>query len=324
MSFKDALKTIGGDWNAPPAPAAVPAPAGNGITRIPLANIEPDPDQPRKVFDADKLKELADSIREDELQQPIGLRSNPKKPGHYLIRFGERRFRAVGLLGWEDIPAIISDSGNFTIQALVENIQREDLAPMEKANAIVRAMETEKLNATQLAKKLGKPNSYVTTYTTLVKMPPTFQKCITEGTVNDVNTLYEAYRLADTYPSEVEKLLVAASTDKPVNRDAVRKLAATLKGEDARPKGGKAKVTPESGNEGDSNSGAGSSKPAQPATVPASTLPRIFVADDDAELGHLNLARPAADGQAFVIRADNLETMEQLSSLRIVRIEQPA
>lgn len=319
--LSDALKGLSGNaWDKQPA---VPVSAA-ADSEIELDLIDPDPDQPRKEFDADRLEELAESIKEHGLQQPIGLRPNPNAPDRYVIKFGERRWRAFKLLGYKSIPAIVRDTSNVAVEALIENLQREDLTPGEIARALARYADETKKKGTEIAKQLGKSNAWVSQYLAVMKMPPDFVAVLESGAVNDVSTLNEAFKLYRTYPEDVTKLIHGASADKPVSRDSIRKLAAKLKGEDARPKGGKAK-TPEPDAEGDSNASQDDSTGAASPTPSATALPRVFVLDEEGEeIGYLDLSEPTNEGAVRVIRDGNgLSTREQLATLRIARVELP-
>jgi ParB family chromosome partitioning protein len=118
-----------------------------------VVKVVPNPDQPRKFFDEEKLQELADSIRAKGLLHPITV----KKVGDdtYMIIAGERRFRAFGLLGRATVPAIVSD-GDADELALIENIQREDLSPIDEFEAVARLMEKHAYTQGDVAEVLGK------------------------------------------------------------------------------------------------------------------------------------------------------------------------
>ena len=124
------------------------------VETLPLREIEPDPDQPRKTFEQETLSELAASIAEHGLLQPIAVR--PKPSGGYLIVAGERRWRASRMAGLTEVPVIVKDVTDEQAMelALVENLQREDLNPMEEAQALQQLRETLKLTQEALAARL--------------------------------------------------------------------------------------------------------------------------------------------------------------------------
>jgi ParB family chromosome partitioning protein len=131
------------------------------IIEVDLAKLRPNPDQPRTVFKEEALQELADSIKQHGLIQPIAVVHDGDKEGSFVIVAGERRFRAYQLLGRATIPAIIT-SGNPDEIALIENIQREDLSPIEEAEALAKMMNRHSYKQEELAKIIGKSRVTVT------------------------------------------------------------------------------------------------------------------------------------------------------------------
>ncbi|WP_296034639.1 ParB/RepB/Spo0J family partition protein [uncultured Gemmiger sp.] len=149
---------------------------------LPLREIEPDPAQPRKQFDDDALNQLADSITENGLLQPIAVR--PKKLGTgYIIIAGERRWRAARLAGLDEVPVIIKDVSDeqAAALALIENLQREDLNPIEVAEGCHQLIEKYGLTQETAAKKLGKSRSSVTNSLRLLALPQEVRHKVSEG-----------------------------------------------------------------------------------------------------------------------------------------------
>jgi ParB family chromosome partitioning protein len=148
------------------------------MQRIPVADIEPNPKQPRKDFDEVALQELAHSIKLHDLVQPVTVAAMPA--GKYRLISGERRWRAAKLAGLKDIPAYIrkADDHQLLELALLENLQREDLNAMEIALSYKRMME--ELNHTQeeVAERMGKERSTVANYIRLLKLPPDIQVAV--------------------------------------------------------------------------------------------------------------------------------------------------
>ena len=151
------------------------------ILRIPVDMIEPNPYQPRMSFDQEALDELADSIRTLGLIQPITVRR--KDEGRYQIISGERRFRACRLAGMDMIPAYIRDTNDQGMleMAIVENIQREDLDPIEVALSYQRLIEECSLTQEQMAIRVGKKRASVTNYLRLLKLPAKIQHDLKVG-----------------------------------------------------------------------------------------------------------------------------------------------
>ena len=154
------------------------------IQEIPLKQIIPNTYQPRRQFDEVQLNELAQSIQVNGLLQPIIVRLNDDQK--YEIIAGERRFRAVELLNWEKIPAIVRDYSNqeSAALALIENLQREDLNPIEEAQAYQQLEQMEQLPQKDLARKLGKSQSYVANKLRLLKLAQPVQQAIITGTIS--------------------------------------------------------------------------------------------------------------------------------------------
>lgn len=151
------------------------------IETLPLREIEPDPDQPRKTFDDETLAELASSIAEHGLIQPIAVR--PKVSGGYLIVAGERRWRASRMAGLTEVPVIVKDVTDEQAMelALVENLQREDLDPVEEAAGIRELMTRCDLTQEQAARKLGKSRSALANSLRLLSLPETVLELLKSG-----------------------------------------------------------------------------------------------------------------------------------------------
>lgn len=151
------------------------------VKNLPVEDVVANPEQPRKHFSDDALTELADSIREKGVIQPLLVEEQPD--GTYQIVAGERRYRASKLAGITTVPAIVrSFSPDEKLEiALIENIQREDLSAIEEAKAYKSLMETSGLNQEALAKRLGKNRSTVANAVRLLKLPPVVQTAIDEG-----------------------------------------------------------------------------------------------------------------------------------------------
>ena len=160
------------------------APSFESDTRIetlPLREIEPDPGQPRKTFDDETLAELSASIAEHGLLQPIAVR--PKPSGGYLIVAGERRWRASRMAGLTEVPVIVKDVTDEQAMelALVENLQREDLDPVEEAAGSRELMTRCDLTQEQAARKLGKSRSALANSLRLLSLPETVLELLKSG-----------------------------------------------------------------------------------------------------------------------------------------------
>ena len=155
-------------------------------TLLPLSHLHANPSQPRQTFDAESLAELAASIREQGIIQPLLVRPLADRPGHYQIVAGERRWRAARKAGLESLPAYIRevDDENLHAMALVENIQREDLNAIEIALGMQRLIDECNLTQEALSEKVGKKRSTVSNYMRLLKLPNEVQLALKEGLIS--------------------------------------------------------------------------------------------------------------------------------------------
>lgn len=146
--------------------------APNQVTTLRIAQIEPDKDQHRKSFDAALLDELAQSISEHGLIQPIVVR--PLQNGNYKIIAGERRWRACKIAGVEQVPVIVREIQDLEAAeiALIENLQREDLNPIDEANGYYRLICDYNITQEEVAQKVGKSRSVITNALRLLNLPP--------------------------------------------------------------------------------------------------------------------------------------------------------
>ena len=176
----DQLRTPVGYVNKEVAGPSAPKDTAD-ILRIPVDLIEPNPFQPRMSFDPDALAELTESIRTFGLIQPVTVRRTTN--GKYQIISGERRFKACRLAGMDLIPAYIRQVGDQGMleMAIVENIQRENLDPVELAMSYQRLIEECRLTQEQLAARIGKKRASVTNYLRLLKLPAKVQHDLKVG-----------------------------------------------------------------------------------------------------------------------------------------------
>ena len=153
------------------------------IQDIELDKIVPNRYQPRREFSDDSIKELAETLDKDGLLQPIVVREDGED--QYEIIAGERRYRAAKSLNWETIPAIVNNMNDDQAAslALIENLQREDLNPIDEAKAYTNLMKLNDLTQTALAKDMGKSQSYVANKLRLLKLDDDVQKALVEGKI---------------------------------------------------------------------------------------------------------------------------------------------
>jgi len=152
-------------------------------TTVAITKVEPNRKQPRKVFDEDKLQELADSIKQFGLLQPILVQN---REDHYEIIAGERRWRAARLAGLKEVPVIIKNYSDQEIVeiALIENIQREDLNPIEEAQAYKRLLEEFHLKQDEVAERVSKSRAAVTNSIRLLKLGDRVQQMVIDDMIS--------------------------------------------------------------------------------------------------------------------------------------------
>lgn len=150
------------------------------IVDINLDELRSNPYQPRKVFDEDALRELSESIKQHGVFQPIIVKKSIKG---YEIIAGERRVKASRMAGLTTVPAIVREFDDTEMMeiALLENLQREDLNPFEEANAYIKIMEAKSLTHDELAKALGKSQSYITNTIGLLRLPDEIRELVING-----------------------------------------------------------------------------------------------------------------------------------------------
>ena len=191
-----------------------------GEMKVRLSQIEPNREQPRKVFDEDALIELSESIKQYGVLQPLLVQ---KKDKYYEIIAGERRWRAAKLAGVKEVPVIIKDYSTQEVMeiALIENIQREDLNPIEEAQAYQRLIKDYRLKQDEVAEKVSKSRAAITNSLRLLKLDERVQEMVMEGKlsngharaiigIEDVDQQYQvAQKIFDEQMSvrETEKLM---------------------------------------------------------------------------------------------------------------------
>jgi ParB family chromosome partitioning protein len=197
------------------------------IVEIPLSEIRSNPYQPRKEFDEEALQEFAESIKEHGVIQPIIVKKSIK--GYELIA-GERRTRASKLAGKETIPAIVREFNDQEMMeiALIENIQRENLNPIEEAEAFEQIIKTSQITQDEAAKKFGKSRSYITNILGLLRLPERTRKYVTEnkitmGHARALSKLSDADEINSLAERIVKEGLSVRETEKLTSSDELSK-----------------------------------------------------------------------------------------------------
>jgi ParB family chromosome partitioning protein len=164
----------------PPLTTATTAENGERVQRVPLGRIRPCPFQPRKDFTPETLQELADSIREQGIVQPLIVRD---RGDHLELIAGERRWRASQLIGLAEVPVIVREADDRAVLelALIENLQRENLNPVEEAQGYAQLIAQFQLTQEEVATKVGKSRTVVANALRLLKLAPILQSYLREG-----------------------------------------------------------------------------------------------------------------------------------------------
>lgn len=231
---------IGGGVVKPVAPAAAsaapvaatPAPVAPGLLlqELPLTAIVPNPRQPRRDFDDAQVKELADSIRSEGLMQPIVVRK--VKDGYELIA-GERRFRAFKLIGQKTITARILEASDASsaVLALIENLQRADLNPIDEALGFASLMRDFSLTQESVADRLGKPRATIANSVRLLALDNEIQAYLRKGQLSAGHAKALLGIEAPSHRALVARLILEKGLSVRATEAEVRKLAATKKTE---------------------------------------------------------------------------------------------
>lgn len=159
-------------------------PESGAATKLPLQKVEPNPDQPRRTFDEEELQALADSIAAHGILQPLAVRASGD--GFYQIIAGERRWRAARMAGLSEVPVVVLEADDRTVMelALVENLQRQDLNPMEEAEGYQRLMKEYGLTQEEAAARVGKSRPAVANALRLLLLPEEVRSLVEDGTIS--------------------------------------------------------------------------------------------------------------------------------------------
>jgi ParB family chromosome partitioning protein len=184
----------------------------NGLHSVALDRIEPNPNQPRQTYSQEGLRELAQSIAEQGLLQPLLVRLHPSRPNCYQIIAGERRWRASRLAGLNQVPVLIreiTDSEALVI-GLIENLQRQDLNPVEEAQALHRLQEQLHISQDDLARRLGRSRSAIANSLRLLHLSPEILAALSESRIS----AGQARTLLAVTDEEARNLLFQAAEDR--------------------------------------------------------------------------------------------------------------
>ncbi|MDA9998673.1 ParB/RepB/Spo0J family partition protein, partial [Planktomarina temperata] len=187
---------------------------------VPIENIHPNPDQPRRYFDVDDLNDLAGSIRSKGIIQPLVVRAHPGKTGEYEIVAGERRWRASQLAQLHELPVVVREFSDQDVLeiAIIENIQRADLNPIEEAIGYRQLMDKFGHTQEQMAEELGKSRPHIANVLRLLALPEDVQSLVVNGSLSSghARALITAPNASDLARVVVARGLSVRQTEKLV------------------------------------------------------------------------------------------------------------
>ena len=192
---------------------------------VPVETIHPNPDQPRRHFDADDLNDLAGSIRSKGIIQPLVVRAHPVKAGEYEIVAGERRWRASQLAQLHELPVVVREFSDLDVLeiAIIENIQRADLNPIEEAIGYRQLMDKFGHTQEQMAEALGKSRPHIANVLRLLALPEDVQRFVTNGSLSSghARALITAPNASDLARVVIARGLSVRQTEKLVKEPKV-------------------------------------------------------------------------------------------------------
>lgn len=187
---------------------------------LPLDQIDEDPDQPRKTFDMETLKELSGNIELRGVKTPVSVRIHPEDPERYILNHGARRYRASKMAGKDVIPAFIDNDYSLADQ-VVENLQRDNLTPREIAEYIDREIRSGKKKK-DIAKLIGRSPAFITQHAILLDLPSPIAEVFYSERCNDVTVINEVVKLAKSHEAEVYDWI--ADADQELTRSELKRL----------------------------------------------------------------------------------------------------
>ncbi|MGP9780653.1 ParB/RepB/Spo0J family partition protein [Psychrobacter sp. 364] len=202
----------------------------SAITEVEINIIHEDPNNPRKVFNDKNLAELSESIAKFGVLCPISIKPHPEIENEYMINHGHRRFRAAQTAGLNLIPAFLDNNINEVGQFL-ENIQREDLTPLDIANWLSHAKETQGLKSNELAAMLSKSSTWVSRHLSIMDASEDIQNALKQGLITSVESAVSLSKASKDHPEAVAKF-IEDSKDGDVTQKAVREFIKSLNNSD--------------------------------------------------------------------------------------------
>lgn len=288
-------------------------PQEGGVLRVPLDDVEADPDQPREEFGETSLREMAESVEEHGVLQPIVVKPI-NESGKYVIRYGERRWRGSILAeGVEDIPIIVREGNEDSYGQMIENIQREDLTPMEIGRWVLHRIEAGD-EAKAVAHRLGKPDSFVSLHKALPKLPPFIMTLYVNNIVRSPRLLVDLQRAAKLHEDATGKFCQRIELKGGATKKEMDAFISDLRKAQALAKSG-------NGDQGESAGNEPSSTKEPKATKPANEVGRVLVKlGNNDKIGVLILNKPS-EKECVWIDFEGSEALMDMSQLQIIGVK---
>lgn len=290
-------------------------PEKGGVMRVLLDDVEPDPDQPREEYTETSLRELAESIEDQGVLQPIVVRPI-NEAGKYVIRYGERRWRASGMAeGVDDIPVIVRELDGDSYDQMIENIQREDLTPMEIGKWILKRIDAGD-EQKDIAKRLGKPDSFVSLHRALPKLPPFIMSLYVDRVIRSPRLLVDLQRAAKIDVNATGKFCGRITLKGGATKKEIDAFISDLK---------KAKALGKESDEGsdDDEAGSGSSGASKEpkAKKPTASVGSVLVQLGNNEKTGVLMLSKASQGDQVWVDFEGSEALMDMDQLKIVGVK---
>lgn len=200
-----------------------PAPAGDSVLELSVYDIDPNMNQPRKKFDDERLNELAQSVKTYGIVQPIIVQRSGER---YMIIAGERRYRAARLAGLETVPVVVKEYSRqaFMEVSLVENLQREDLNPIEEAEAMRMLMDEYKLKQEDLSERLGMSRSAIANTLRLLSLPADVRELVVSGEITSGHARCLVVLASDSEKTRIAKKIVELGLSVRATEELIKSL----------------------------------------------------------------------------------------------------
>lgn len=310
------------------APDGLPSGDGAVPMQIPLDLVDEDPSQPRQEFNAQALQELAETIRERGVRQPVSVRKHPEQAGRWMLNFGARRLRASRLAGRPTIPAFV-DEVLDSYDQVIENEQREGLTPLELALFAQRRMAIGESQA-EIARRLGKSRSYLSIVSAMIDPPAWLMDLYRSDRCRGMYEIYYLRRMGEEHPEAIDRICQGQARLTRTEVDRLRlELAVQPAQEDAGKGNGSGESTNGEGRRVELAAPSAAPKPVAVTRKEAASKARscleVWATVGGSPVRILQDVFPVMARQVYAVRQDTGERqavdVDSLSGLRVVRID---